>query len=92
MSQEFFIFETLFSLSPSSNLLFHFLQEEDGEGRKSKINYEDDDDDESDDESVSSIASYNDDSRKGSGDESLNSSQQPMLRLSAMSHISGICI
>ena len=54
-----------------------------------KINYEDEED-ESGSETASSIASFDDDSRKGSGDDSLRSSQQPFLRLSAMSHVSGI--
>ena len=54
-----------------------------------KINYEDEED-ESGSETASSIASFDDDSRKGSGDDSLRSSQQPLLRLSAMSHVSGI--
>ena len=54
-----------------------------------KINYEDEED-ESGSETASSIASFDDDSRKGSGDDSLHSSQQPLLRLSAMSHVSGI--
>ena len=55
-----------------------------------KIKYEDEED-ESGDETASSIPSFDDDSRKGSDDEdeSLHSSQQPMLRLSAMSHFSG---
>lgn len=65
-----------------------FFQETRKAGVK-KIYYDSQDDDD-DNESGSSIPSLNEDkSRKGSEDENLNPSQQPMITRSAMSQITG---